>query len=408
MSKWVKQLTRENTLLDRSLRALAYRDAVKEIGKATVSNCIITGHGRVSSLYYLSNDYKKQQLIICKEFKGSRISKMSETMVRFLEQGYSWAKQIERKKLSKKDFLKYYKKFLKHHAHARGCILYGYWGEPLITTALKKKLKDKVRAKELDKTISILSLPQKIQSAILKKLYHTPDNLLGKKKQVIKKINPNPKTAELIEILSWFTFFYEVGERVAAYLYKQLLSHLKRIVKNKTELEKLTWYDPKTFERYLKGKKLSKQELDNRKKIYVLKMIKGKWEVLVGPRAEKYYQLHLEEKEKIPASGIIKGTIACQGRAKGKVKIIITQEEQKKMNKGDILVSPMTTPQLVSAIKKAAAIVTDEGGMTAHAAIVSRELGIPCIVGTKIASKVFKDNDLVEVNANKGIILRID
>ena len=75
-----------------------------------------------------------------------------------------------------------------------------------------------------------------------------------------------------------------------------------------------------------------------------------------------------------------------------------------KMDKGDVLVSPMTSPDFVLAMKKASAVITDAGGITCHAAIVSRELKIPCIVGTKIATKVLKDGDLVEVNANKGIV----
>ena len=72
------------------------------------------------------------------------------------------------------------------------------------------------------------------------------------------------------------------------------------------------------------------------------------------------------------------------------------------MNKGDILVSFATTPDLVSAIKKAAAIITDAGGITCHAAIISRELGVPCIVGTKIATKILHDHDIIDVNATHG------
>ena len=74
------------------------------------------------------------------------------------------------------------------------------------------------------------------------------------------------------------------------------------------------------------------------------------------------------------------------------------------MKDNEILVSPMTVPDYLPAMKKAKAIITDEGGITCHAAIVSRELGIPCIVGTKIATQVLKDGDRVEVDANKGIV----
>lgn len=79
----------------------------------------------------------------------------------------------------------------------------------------------------------------------------------------------------------------------------------------------------------------------------------------------------------------------------------------KKFQKGDILVSVATDPDIVPAMKKAAAIVTEQGGITSHAAIVSRELGIPCIIGTKIATRVLKDGDMVEVDANKGTVKKI-
>ena len=75
-----------------------------------------------------------------------------------------------------------------------------------------------------------------------------------------------------------------------------------------------------------------------------------------------------------------------------------------KMNEGDILVSVATTPSIVPAMKKAAAFITDEGSLTCHAAIVSREMNKPCVVGVKIATKVLKDGDRVTINAKKGII----
>ena len=78
------------------------------------------------------------------------------------------------------------------------------------------------------------------------------------------------------------------------------------------------------------------------------------------------------------------------------------------MNYGDVLVSVATTPSIVTAMKKAAAIVTDQGGLTCHAAIVSRELGVPCVVGTKIATASLKDGDLVEVDAMKGIVRKLE
>ncbi len=79
----------------------------------------------------------------------------------------------------------------------------------------------------------------------------------------------------------------------------------------------------------------------------------------------------------------------------------------KAMKKGEVLVSIMTTPRLIAAARKAKAIVTDEGGITSHAAIVAREMKKPCVIGTRFATKIFKDGDMVEVDANNGIVRKI-
>lgn len=108
------------------------------------------------------------------------------------------------------------------------------------------------------------------------------------------------------------------------------------------------------------------------------------------------------EKENITSE--LKGSSASKGFVKGKVRTILYKSQISELNEGEILVTEMTSPEFVPAIKKASAIVTDEGGITCHAAIVSRELGIPCVIGTKIATQVLHDGDLVEVDANKGIV----
>lgn len=101
-------------------------------------------------------------------------------------------------------------------------------------------------------------------------------------------------------------------------------------------------------------------------------------------------------------SPILTGSPASPGIGSGEVKILKSAKEIAKVNIGDVLVAPMTSPDFVPAMKKAVAIVTDEGGQTSHAAIVSRELGIPCIVGTGTATKTLKDGDTVSVDGEKG------
>ena len=109
------------------------------------------------------------------------------------------------------------------------------------------------------------------------------------------------------------------------------------------------------------------------------------------------------EKPKITETGV-KGSVAFSGIIKGIVRVVMSPKEQDKLKKGEILVTSMTTPDLLPAMERAAAFVTDEGGITCHAAIVARELKKPCIIGTKISTKVLKDGDLVEVNANSGVV----
>lgn len=101
---------------------------------------------------------------------------------------------------------------------------------------------------------------------------------------------------------------------------------------------------------------------------------------------------------------ITKGLGASPGLASGKVKIIRSIDELDKIQSGDILVTVMTTPDMVPAMRRADGIITDEGGVTCHAAIVSRELGIPCVVGTGDATKILKEKSIVTLDGNKGLI----
>lgn len=152
-----------------------------------------------------------------------------------------------------------------------------------------------------------------------------------------------------------------------------------------------------------KGIVPDREEVKKRKEAYVTIFIDGKLTICSGKKA-----LTLLTKKKIKKVKKIEGRVASLGRHKGKVKIVLSRKEIDKVEDGDVLVSIMTNPYYVPAMIRAGAIVTDEGGILCHAAIVSREFGKPCIVGTKIATQVLKDDDLVEVNASKGIVRKIE
>ncbi|MBI2548712.1 hypothetical protein HYW21_05165 [Candidatus Woesearchaeota archaeon] len=118
--------------------------------------------------------------------------------------------------------------------------------------------------------------------------------------------------------------------------------------------------------------------------------------------AKEYYQLLSKSFENIGKN--IKGTTACRGKATGIIRVVLGESHFGKFNEKDILVAHMTRPEYVPLMKKAAAIITDEGGITCHAAVIARELNVPCIIGTQIATKVLKDGMVVSVDADKGII----
>ncbi|MHB9134351.1 MAG: phosphoenolpyruvate synthase [Armatimonadota bacterium] len=101
---------------------------------------------------------------------------------------------------------------------------------------------------------------------------------------------------------------------------------------------------------------------------------------------------------------LVRGLAASPGLASGKVHVLLSTEEAAQVAPGDILVTRMTSPDWVPIMKRAGAIVTDEGGMTSHAAIVSRELGIPCIVGTRTATQVLQTGQEVTVDAREGVV----
>jgi len=101
---------------------------------------------------------------------------------------------------------------------------------------------------------------------------------------------------------------------------------------------------------------------------------------------------------------LLNGLAAAPGVASGIVKIVSSGRELDKIKQGDIMVTKMTMPDMVPGMKRAGAIVTDEGGMASHAAIVSRELGCPAVVGTKKATSILKDGMEITVDGGKGII----
>ena len=154
---------------------------------------------------------------------------------------------------------------------------------------------------------------------------------------------------------------------------------------------------------------VDEKKLEERRKQCIIFWGKERIDICEGEEAEEL----VRDTHKIVFGNVgelkeIKGICASPGKVSGRAVIIMHPDEFLKVKKGDILFTMMTRPEFLPVMQLSAAFVTDEGGITSHAAIVAREMKKPCIIATKIGTKVVKDGDMVEVDANKGIVKIIE
>lgn len=231
------------------------------------------------------------------------------------------------------------------------------------------------------------------------------DKVKADKKNLIRKYKFTPEIIKLARITELFGDWQD-NRKVLTLIHSYFAQKMIDEVKKRTELplELLKYSTVDEMELIIEAR-FDKNILSGRRAGCLFVYGKKEDEILTGHEAYDIYKKISENK--IDDQDEVKGLTASKGYAKGHVKIVITQEDSFKVNKGDIIITPMTRPDHIVAMRKAAAIVTDDGGITCHAAIVSRELGIPCIIATKHATKVFSEGDMVEVDANNGIVRRI-
>ena len=282
-------------------------------------------------------------------------------------------------------------KEIKRHVKKYNWINYGFEG-PLLNleyfiTAIKDWVVNKDSVKELTQIKNNLKTLESKQKKFIKNL--KIDKIHQWMFWVVKEFGFQKAYRKDFEYHSYYV--YEI-------LLKELSRRLQLSVKQGHYLLK-----NEIVAALLKKKKINIDQLNKRIKCNFYVIIKGKPNLLVGKRAKTF----IKQIGSLPVpKGLkeLKGQCACHGRVIGKAKIIKNKEDYQKFKTNDILVSYATNPNMVPLMKKSSAIITDEGGVTCHAAIVSRELGIPCIIGTRFATKIIKDNNLVEVDATRGII----
>lgn len=167
--------------------------------------------------------------------------------------------------------------------------------------------------------------------------------------------------------------------------------------------DELLYFHPQEVSAALRGTYNIQADLKDRQEIILIYHAED-GAVISGAAATEYLKDRPILNRKAEQVTELQGRTAYKGIVTGPAKIVMRPEDATKVNRGDILVAIMTTPNLIAAMEKASAFVTDEGGITCHAAIIAREMKKPCITATKSATKVLKDGDIVEVNADNGTV----
>ncbi len=232
---------------------------------------------------------------------------------------------------------------------------------------------------------------------------------LEAKKELIKNMKLSDSDIKLIDLLDFFGWFQDYRKKyvlMALHYLDVLLADISE--RSGVSLDELKFTFPGEISLILKGG-FSRDEISKRMRncMIIWRENSDNYEYYSGESAFKKEKEIFSNDDKLSEVMEINGSSAQRGIARGIAFVTSSSVEAGNMKRGQILVTPMTSPDFVTAMKKAAAIVTDWGGLLCHAAIISREFGIPCVVGTNIATKVIKSGDMIEVDADEGIVRKI-
>lgn len=228
-----------------------------------------------------------------------------------------------------------------------------------------------------------------------------------KEKQEIKEAIETAKEAlgdkkHMIDVMQFFIYYRTQRTDVMNMTMYFYAPKLEEIAKSKgLTYEELLFCSKSEID---ENRIINKEKIKERMEGYSIVMDDGEFTVASGEENKKIIEKYttIEKKE------CIEGRTAYAGNVVGTARVIFDAEDIKKINEGEILVTSMTTSNMLPAMHKAAAFVTDEGGITCHACVVAREMKKPCIVGTKNATKILKDGDRIKVDAENGKVIILE
>ncbi len=303
----------------------------------------------------------------------------------------------------------------------------GIIGNEYLTSSPKEVIQSKERYERCK--LSLHSTPEAIKK-------HAKKYSFIKYNESGPTLTPQMLTEELATITSPEKIIDEIDAKHDAVIAKRKEHPLATAIREMAELKFIVrsyinklWFGNNLMKRYLDEiqKRTGIQNFDNYDWHEVLRALKGEkvdvpkrdvyvwgkfndWEPVIGEEARPLVDQIMSIK---PGQTTMTGMIGNRGTYTGTVKIIPFDVEADlpsliaEMKQGQVLVTGSTGPEMIKACHKAGAIVTEEGGICSHAAIVSRELGIPCVIRTEIATRILKDGDRVEVDAERGIVRKL-
>lgn len=227
---------------------------------------------------------------------------------------------------------------------------------------------------------------------------------INERKNIVQKLNLSEDNIKFFS--AWGDFmvtkiYRRYAQLLALYKTTFILEEIASRIK--VTLKELRFMKSSEIKNALFNNIINREEIKKRVEFSLYYTAKGVEEYYIGEEAKSIVETYIQKKENLEVSEL-HGQCGCRGQARGVVKIVNVVSDMVKVENGDILVSISTQPDLLPAMKRAAAFVTDQGGVTSHAAIVAREMHRPCVIATKNATKVLKDGDFVEVDADKGIV----
>ena len=354
---------------------------------------------KVSQPEYLEPAHDKLKSLLKKNFKDVEekfITLTTPTDIDLIKEEELAAYKLSfKKKISENDLLKHSEKF--------PWLFWNTYDYKIVMDFLRKKFADlqSIEKKERVRRIEHVKEEHKKHNLEFGKII----NSAKKNKEEIKYLSSifGKLAVDRLKLKSWWGG--------AEYLFLPLFDEIANRATINTE-ELLMTYQISDIEWLLQErKKLSENLRKSRKKLYAIALEEDELKFYEAKEAkEKFYtDIKLEEKIDYKESGI-KGVSANLGKVTGKAYIVSVEDlkqlirDMASFKEGDILVTTMTQPTMVSLARKASAIVTNEGGITSHASILSREFGIPCVVGTHTATEKIKTGDVIEVDANNGVV----